>query len=167
MLILPENMREEVRQPFGKVLSGKAALETAKKSAKPLISVGDQCGFDLISSGCAPDMLIFDFKIKRQEIPAEMKKAFAPHAKNAFVVLSGPGQISDALEVAVEKMLSEGTGAVLVLGEDDLSALLVMAFAQSGTLVYGQPNEGMVIVQLGNKEIMKKAMAFLDRMEKA
>jgi uncharacterized protein (UPF0218 family) len=167
MLTLPEKMREEVRKPFGKVFKGKAALEAAKKSARPLVSVGDQCGFDLISAGCAPDMLVFDFKIKRVEIAPEMKRAFAPHAKNAYLVFSPAGQISAELEEAVGKMLLEGSGAVLVLGEDDLSSLLVMAKAKKGTLAYGQPDEGMVLVPLGGKEIMKKAQGILGRMEKS
>jgi len=167
MLILPENMREEVRAPFGKVFRGNEMIDACKKAARPLISVGDQCAYDLICAKNPPDMMIMDFKIKRVEIPVEMKRAIAPHATNAFVVLSGPGQISDQLSLAVDKMLSEGKGAVFVAGEDDLSALLVMARAKAGTLVYGQPGVGAVIVPLGKKEIIEKAQGMLDRMEKS
>lgn len=159
-------MRDEVRKPFGAVLTGKKLQRAAKAAARPVITVGDQCAHDMIASGNAPDMMIFDFKIKRAEIPADMKKALAPHAKNAFVVLSGAGYITDELIAAVEKMLSEGRGAVFVAGEDDLSALLVMAKAESGTLIYGQPDSGAVLVPLGGKEIKEKAQGFLDRMEK-
>ena len=166
MLILPEKMREEVRKPFGKVYSGKAAMEACRKGQRPLVSVGDQCASDLIDAGLAPDILIFDFKIKRVEIPQEMKKKLAPHAKAAFVVLSGAGVISDELEIAVTRVLEDGKGAVLVFGEDDLSSLLVMAHAKQGTLVYGQPNEGAVVVALGGKKIIERARAFLSGMEK-
>lgn len=166
MLILPESMREEVRRPFGEVFSGGAAIGECGKAKRPLIAVGDQCAYDLITSGVAPDILIFDFKVKRQEITAEMKQALAPHAKNAFVVLSPPGKISGQLEEAVGLVLQEGRGAIFVAGEDDLSALLVMAGAKGGTLVYGQPDAGAVIVPLGGQGIRKKAQGFLDRMEK-
>ena len=166
MLILPEKMREEVRRPFGKVYSGSAAMEACTKGARPLISVGDQCASDLIDAGLAPDILIFDFKIKRVEIPQEMKKKLAPHAKNAFVVLSAAGVISDELEIAIRRVLAEGKGAVMVVGEDDLTSLLVMAHAKHGTLVYGQPDEGAVVVMLGKKKIMEKARAFLSGMER-
>ncbi len=165
MLVLPEKLRYEVRKPFGRVLTGEEFSKACRSSKRPIITVGDQCAFDLIKSGNAPDMMVFDFKIKRVEIAPEMKRVLAPYAKNAFVVLSGPGQIADALAEAVGRMLSEGKGAVFVAGEDDLSALLVMANAGSGTLIYGQPDFGAVIVPLGGNEIRKKAQGFLDQME--
>jgi uncharacterized protein (UPF0218 family) len=167
MLKLPESLREEVRKPFGPVL-GKGRLKAALASAKrPLISVGDQCAFDLISDGNAPDILVFDFKIKRVEIGLGMKQAFAPHAASAFMVLSPPGIITDELIFALDSVLAAGQGAVFVVGEDDLTSLLVMARATGGTLVYGQPDEGAVVVELGGKKLMEKAQGFLDRMEKA
>lgn len=166
MLILPESLREKVRQPFGEVLRGEQLESARKKAARPVIAVGDQCAYDMIKSGSPPDMLIFDFKIRRVEIPADMKKALALHAKNALVVLSGPGRISDELVEAVKRMLTEGRGAIFVAGEDDLSALLVMAKAKAGTLIYGQPDSGAVMVPLGGKGIRKKAHGFLEKMEK-
>jgi len=165
MLILPPELREEVRKPFGPVLSGSAAMDACRKAARPLISVGDQCASDLIDAGIAPDILIFDFKIKREEITREMKEKISPHAKEAFVVLSGAGSISPELEIAVSRVLTEGKGAVMVAGEDDLSSL-VMARARQGTLVYGQPNEGAVVVPLGSKEIQQKAGALLGKMRR-
>ena len=164
MLILPEALREEVRKPFGQVLSGPKLASALKSAAKPLISVGDQCSFNLITAGVLPDILVFDFKIKRAEIPAEMKKTFAPHAQNAFMVLSPPGGITDELSSAVDSVLAEGRGAIFVVGEDDLSALLFMAKANAGTLVYGQPDKGAVLVKLGGKAIREKAEGFLKRM---
>ena len=166
MLVLPEKLREDVRKPFGKVYSGKTAMDACRKAERPLVSVGDQCASDLIDEGIAPDILIFDFKIKRAEIPRQMKEKLAPHAKTAFVVLSAAGVISDELEIALTRVLEDGKGAILVVGEDDLSSLLVMAHAKQGTLIYGQPNEGAVIVQLGGKKIMEKARALLGAMEK-
>ena len=166
MLILPEKLREEVRKPFGIVLKGKAAMDAAREAPRPLISVGDRCAIDLVDAGIAPDMLIFDFKIKRVEIAAEMKRRLAPLAANAFVVLSGAGGISPELEIAVSKMLEEGRGAVMVVGEDDLSALLVMARAGKGTLIYGQPGQGAVVVELGKGDARTRAQAILRQMQK-
>jgi len=166
MLSLPEKLRDEVRKPFGPVLSGSAAMDACRKGARPLISVGDQCASDLIDAGIAPDILIFDFKIKRVEIARQMKEKLVPHAKNAYVVLSGAGQISEELEIAVSRVLGAGSGAIMVVGEDDLSALLVMARAKKGTLIYGQPDEGAVVVQLGGRELAQRAESFLKRMKR-
>ena len=166
MLVLPEELRGEARKPFGPVLSGAAAIEACRKAARPLISVGDQCTSDLIDAGIAPDMLIFDFKIRRVEIQQAMKEKLAPHAKSAYVVLSGAGSISEELEIAVSRVLSEGKGAIMVAGEDDLSALLVMARAEKGTLVYGKPDAGAVVVGLGGNELREKAQGLLKRMRR-
>ena len=164
MLVLPESLREEVRKPFGKVLSGAALKSELAKAGKPIISVGDQCTYDLILAGMPPDIFIIDFKIKRVEIPAEMKKKFVPYAANAYMVLSPPGGITDELVAAVDGVLDDEKGAVIVVGEDDLSALLVMARADGGTLVYGQPDKGAVVVKLGDEKVREKAQGFLDKM---
>ncbi|MCX8174887.1 MAG: DUF359 domain-containing protein [Candidatus Micrarchaeota archaeon] len=165
MLVLPQNLREKVRKPFGRIFTGRLLIEECRKASRPLITVGDQCSYDLITGGVEPDVIVFDFKIKRVEISGEMKKALAPHAKNAYVVLSPPGAITEELEEAVAKVLAEGKGAIFVVGEDDLSALLFMARAAGGTLVYGQPDEGAVIVPLG-KKTSRKASALLAKMER-
>jgi len=155
-----------MRKPFGKLVAGVALAAEVAEAKRPLITVGDQCAYDLITSGFPPDMLIVDFKVKRQEITSEMKEIIAKHAKSAMVVLSPPGAISHELGRAVLKLLGEERGAIIVVGEDDLSALLVMAHAKEGTLIYGQPNEGAVVVGLGGNEVVKKAQKFLEAMEK-
>jgi uncharacterized protein (UPF0218 family) len=166
MLFLPDSLRPEVKKPFGRVVGGEECLKAAKVAPRPLIAVGDRCGHDLITAGIAPDIIIFDFKIKRKEIPQEMKRAFAPHASNAYVVLSPAGYISEKLEEAVDAVLYEAKGAIFVVGEDDLSSLLVMAKAERGTLIYGQPDEGVVMVELGGRQVRQKALGFIGRMEK-
>jgi uncharacterized protein (UPF0218 family) len=164
MLVLPEEMREEVRKPFGSVVSGKALLLAYEAASAPLITVGDRCCLDAIDAGYPPDIAIFDFKVKRVEIPIEMKRKFATYAQTAFVVMSGAGRITEELEKAVVNVLAEGQGAVIVVGEDDLSSLLVMAHAKEGTLIYGQPDFGAVVVPLGGDALRKKVRAILGKM---
>jgi uncharacterized protein (UPF0218 family) len=164
MLVLPEELREEVRKPFGKVLGGKALVEEYRKAEKPLITVGDRCFLDALDAGFPPDIAIFDFKIKRVEIPVEDKRKFATVASQAYVVMSSAGSITEELEQALLSVLGKGRGAIMVVGEDDLSSLLVMAHAKKGTLIYGQPDEGAVVVRLGGKEISEKARGLLAKM---
>lgn len=159
-------MREELRAPFGKVLKGEEFIQECRGSKRPLICVGDFCCLELIGKGIVPDILVFDFKIKRSEITREMKERLASHAKGAFVVLSMAGTISGQLEEAVKRVLESGKGAVIVVGEEDLASLLVMAYAKEGTLAYGQPDQGAVVVPLGGKEITEKAKGLLGRMER-
>jgi uncharacterized protein (UPF0218 family) len=164
MLILPEELREEVRKPFGIVVSGAALIAKYEAAARPLITVGDRCCLDAIEAGYPPDIAIFDFKVKRVEIPIEMKRKFASFASTAFVVMSSAGSITEELEKAVINVLADGQGAVIVVGEDDLSSLLVMAHANEGTLIYGQPDLGAVVVPLGDAKIKEKARGILGKM---
>jgi uncharacterized protein (UPF0218 family) len=164
MLVLPEELREEVRKPFGSVVSGKALLLAYETAARPLITVGDRCCSDALDAGYPPDIAIFDFKVKRVEIPLEMKRKFASFASTAFVVMSGAGRITEELEKAVVNVLAEGQGAIIVVGEDDLSSLLVMAHAEEGTLIYGQPDVGAVVVPLGDARLKEKVKKIIVKM---
>ena len=54
---------------------------------------------------------------------------------------------------------------ILVTGEEDLLVLPVCIHAPENSVVmYGQPNEGLVIVKI-NSEIRNKAQSLLDLME--
>lgn len=166
MRILPEELREELKKPFGELVVEKEKIfEKLSKAKKPLIAVGDYCNFNLIGMGFLPEIIVIDFKIKRVEINNEMKQFFSQYIKNSFVVFSPPGKLSEELEDSVKKVLQEQKGSILVLGEEDLSSLLFMAYAKKGTLVYGQPDQGLVIVSLG-QEISQKAKSFLEKMQK-
>ncbi|VVC02319.1 Uncharacterised protein [uncultured archaeon] len=167
MLVLPEALRGELHEPFGPPVTTKELLKIAASSPKPLVSVGDECLSSLISGGIVPDIMVFDFKVKRKEISQEMKKRLAPFVKEPYVVLSDAGRISDDLLVALDRVLGEGRGAIFVVGEDDLSALVIMAYAKSGPLVSGQPDVGAVVVPLGDEGVMERAAGILSRMQKA
>lgn len=68
MLVLPESLREELKEPFGPPVGTKELLKIARSSPRPLITVGDQCLLNLIDAGIKPDIMVFDFKVKRKEI---------------------------------------------------------------------------------------------------
>ena len=63
-----------------------------------------------------------------------------------------PGTIHPAMEARVRDVLSIGGGWVEIEGEDDLASLVVMAYAPLGSLLlYGQPNAGVVWVDIDGK----------------
>ena len=165
MLVLPEILRDALKEPFGPPVNTSELLKIVKNSPKPIITVGDQCLLNLLNAKIVPDIMIFDFKIKRKEIAPELKKKLAPYIKNPFVVLSDAGHISDELLEALDNVLNEEKGAVFVVGEDDLSSLVIMAYAKKGTLIYGQPDVGAVIVPLGDEDITARASSILAGME--
>ena len=66
---------------------------------------------------------------------------------------------------AIEKAFNtDGTTRIVVDGEEDLATLPVVAMAPDNTKVlYGQPNEGIVIITV-NPTVRKRVTNFLTRM---
>jgi GTP-dependent dephospho-CoA kinase len=82
-------------------------------------------------------------------------------------VRNPPGTITDELEESVLEALKRQAGDILVEGEDDLAALVVLAYAPRGSVVvYGMPSKGAVIVNV-TEEDRENARELLGRMEKA
>ena len=80
-------------------------------------------------------------------------------------VANSPGTISKELWNAIEEAFStEGSTRIIVDGEEDLATLPVVALAPDDTsVVYGQPDEGIVIITV-NSATRKRAKSFLKRM---
>jgi uncharacterized protein (UPF0218 family) len=99
---------------------------------------------------------------KAVELPEEIKKfkAFEISVENQ------PGGISREALKAVEKALkSKGEFKIKVNGEEDLLTLPAVKYAPLGSIVlYGQPNEGLVGVEV-NEANKKKIEAMLREME--
>jgi uncharacterized protein (UPF0218 family) len=77
-----------------------------------------------------------------------------------------PGTIHPKMEAEVRKVLATGLGWIEILGEDDLCSLVVMAYARMGSvLLYGQPDAGMVWVEIDAKK-RQEARALLEQIKK-
>lgn len=162
---LQEELREELRKPFGEILSEWEVLERIKKSKGLLFAVGDVCAFYLLENGVSPDILIYDLKYMRKEVSGEIKTKLVGFDGLPIVVRNPAGFITNELVAAVKKAVEDKKGKIFVEGEEDLAALVVMVVAPKGSvLVYGQPNEGMVFVELDDV-IRKRATADFSRME--
>ena len=164
MRVLTEELRAELKKPFGKIVgNGELALDARR--GRPLIAVGDHCAASLLKYGVRPDIVIFDLKTKREPVAPEIRTALGIF-RNPAKVASQPGVITDELERAVRKALKEGNGQIFVEGEDDLAGLVVLAYAKEGSvLVYGMPDQGAVIVHVTKKD-NEKALEMLGRMAK-
>ena len=161
-LRLPKSLREELRKPFGKIASDEE-LKTLK--AEQIICVGDESTLKVLSLGLKPKISIVDFRIKREPIDEEKRRKL----KFPAVVIKAfnpPGFITHELMEALNKAYkTNGNVRIEVLGEEDLAALAVMATAEDGkVLLYGQPNEGVVLVQI-NTKVRKKAEELMGKME--
>ncbi|MBS3069867.1 GTP-dependent dephospho-CoA kinase family protein [Candidatus Micrarchaeota archaeon] len=159
--MISEKLREELKAPFGKVLNTHGMLQAARAAQGLIISVGDRCTYDLLQGGISPHVCIFDFRCMREPIGRHMQQ-YLEQARPLMHAIKNPaGEITSALEEAVKECLFREQGTILVEGEDDLASLLVMARAPIGALlIYGQPNEGAVTVEISG-QIRQKAVSLL------
>jgi hypothetical protein len=165
MRILPDSLRLEFRRPFGKVMNNDELIKHIKSRTGLLITVGDECSYSLIKNGITPDIVIYDLRVKRKDILGEMRDTLGKFDDGEVIVHNQAGVIMDELIESVKDALQKGEGKILVKGEEDLAALVVMMYAPNGSLVvYGQPDEGAVLVE-ENEEVRNRAVRSFESME--
>jgi len=158
-LTLPESLRLTLKKPLGGFITDLSSIKN-----RIVVCVGDQASKDVLSYGLKPKLCVYDGRIKRKvvEIPSEIKNYDAREIK----VKNPAGTLTKEVFQAVEEALkSEASCKMLVEGEEDLVTLVAVKYAPSGSVVlYGQPNEGLVAVEVGVK-IKKKVEELLSEME--
>jgi len=158
---LPESLRAELRKPFGKVVNSTELIAGLSNRKDLLISVGDDCSYALIKNGITPDVVVYDLKIKRKDVIGNVREVLSKFDDGEIIVHNPPGVIMDELVESVKDALEKGKGKILVKGEEDLAALVVMMYAPNGTLlVYGQPDEGAVLVEMDENVRCRAVRAF-------
>jgi len=142
MLKLPEKLREKLKKPFGKV------YKTLPDINGDIVTVGDIVTKTVLENNIIPKLSIFDLKTQRN-IPVEINHTF----KKIIKVKNPPGCISDEAIESIKYLstINDKDIALLVDGEEDLLALIVIKYFPIGTYVlYGQPNEGIVVLKIDN-----------------
>lgn len=163
---LTEEMRVKLKPPMGVVLSPEEAVAKAKEMKGRIICVGDSCAYAFLIRGANPTVIIYDLKTKRERVDVMVQKrldgiTYAPRLR----IKNPAGFITDGLVDGVKEILRTGSGIIFIDGEEDLATLVVLVFGKDGDLVfYGQPDEGVVCVELNGK-IRKMAKKFYMGME--
>jgi uncharacterized protein (UPF0218 family) len=165
-LVLTEELRSSLKHPLGKLLPGSGPeiyeeVVTAISFRKPpsVIFVGDAVARNAVTKGIRRDVVIIDNKEKRIQT-----KPLDTSAKRTFRVRNEPGSIGSQAWAAVEEAIESGDAIVIIDGEEDLLTLVAMAVAPLGSFViYGQPGEGVVIVEIDDSA-RKRACAMLESM---
>lgn len=126
-----------------------------------IITVGDRTTEKMIDFDLIPSLQIVDGIEKRE-------KREPPKLVNAteITVDNPPAEItSQSIDVIKKALSMESPVRILVTGEEDLLVLPVCIHAPENSVVmYGQPNEGLVLVKI-TSEIRNKAQSLLDLME--
>jgi uncharacterized protein (UPF0218 family) len=158
-LVLPLNMRSELKEPLGQLLRGEPSetveeLRRILREREPpmLAVVGDFTTKNVLEAGLEPDVVD----------PLD-------HAERRILRCDNRQGTVDARAWAVleEAVSLKSSAAVIVEGEEDLLVLpLILLMPEGALIVYGQPREGMVVVE-ASRERKGWAEEFLARMEES
>tara|TARA_Y100000590_G_scaffold225285_1_gene254690 strand:- start:737 stop:1234 length:498 start_codon:yes stop_codon:yes gene_type:complete len=165
-LILPENLRNELKIPLGKLISDSSSEKESyiRKiySEKVIITVGDATSQLLLDMGLVPLLHIVDGQEKRQK----RSPPLADSINTEITVKNNAGEISDESFNLIKNIFDKNPPIrLLVDGEEDLLVLPVCLFAPLNSVVmYGQPNEGLVIAEITN-EIREKVQKIVNQMK--
>jgi len=158
---LPESLRDELKIPLGILLRDTTKENILRHIPKGslIITVGDATTEKIFSFGMIPSLSIVDGFEKRQkrDIPSGgVTKTFCDNPA---------GQITtQSIDTIRDALKSKLPVQIIVNGEEDLLVLPVCVYApQNSVVLYGQPNEGLVIVKI-TQEIRNKTQQLLNLM---
>ena len=150
-LRLPVQLRSFLKKPIGYLISGEEFIKTMN-NFEIIISVGDQVSISLIEQELFPQLMIIDFKTKREPISEERQILLENLKEYHQEIVSNPsGVLTKELMILLQSLCSRITTSdrnqLIVEGEEDLAALPAILFAPvNATIIYGMPYKGVVIV---------------------
>ena len=162
---LPDSLRDQLKIPLGLLLpENKADKINIQKHLLPnsyVITVGDRTTKKMIEFGLIPSLQIIDGQEKREKKdPPKLANAIELTVENPAAEIT-----PQSIDVIKNAFTMKPPVRLFVVGEEDLLVLPVCIHAPDNAIVlYGQPNEGLVIVRI-TPEIRNKAQSILDLME--
>lgn len=156
-----------LKEPFGTLIRDNEVTiglvtEILKKAPK-VIAVGDTTTEKLVGFGFIPDISVTDCMEKRV-----IKASKFEYPVDKTIHLDNkPGELSKQVILEVKKLILanayDSKIRIIIKGEEDLVALPFLMYSPNNWVIcYGQPNEGLVIVQV-TEDSKKKAMLIFNK----
>ena len=155
--VLNKDIIIELKKPLGKLYPDFEDAIDEIKSSEFLISVGDETFTNLIKHELYPNLGIIDNLIQRKNYNHNIIST-----ENILKTTNPAGTITDDLWETIGKALELcGNGechVIYVAGEEDLAVLpCILMASEDTTILYGQPNEGLVVLKVSDtKEMAQK-----------
>ena len=149
MFRLDENLIGEFKAPLGKLYVDFEDAIPMIKEASFLISVGDQTTKNLVDNDLIPDLGIIDNRIQRKDHNYDIIRT-----ENILDADNPAGTITENLWETIDEAISltledDENRIIVVKGEEDLAVLPCLLIApEDAVILYGQPNEGLVFVNV-------------------
>ncbi len=163
-LILPESLRETLRNPFGDKVKNLEDLPIQKDDF--VVAVGDITVSLLVASGRIPDISIYDLISQRKTITEEKILKSLPLFDKEFE--NKPATINSKTVIKIHDLISESVIegkkiAIKIIGEEDLLALPLILLAPLNAIVlFGLPGIGFVKVN-ATEENKRKVKDYLEQ----
>ena len=162
MFKLDENLIGEFKAPLGKLYVDFEDAIPMIKEASFLISVGDQTTKNLVDIDLIPDLGIIDNRIQRKDHNYDIIRT-----ENILNADNPAGTITEDLWETIEEAIGlslydKENRIIVVNGEEDLAVLPCLLIApEDAVILYGQPNEGLVFVNVSEgKNKAERLMTF-------
>ena len=165
-MLLPKNLRNELKIPLGKLIQNNSSEKEdyIRKiySEKVVITVGDATTELLLQMGLIPLLHIIDGQEKREKRSLPLTDMI----NTELTVKNNSGEVSTESFNLLKTIFKEKPPIrLLVDGEEDLLVLPICLFAPENSVVmYGQPNEGLVITEITN-EVRDKVQKIVNQMK--
>ena len=152
MLKLPKNLRHELKKPFGELHKSinliEETLQKQIQENKLIIAIGDVTSINLFEIGIQPQICIVDNLTQRKPIEHNLD-----HTKNILYVNNPAGVLTEAFIdiccASIREASNDNPIIIQVKGEEDLAVLpCVLNSPKDAFILYGQPNEGVVLVKV-------------------
>jgi len=163
VLVLKKESRGIFKKPFGKLYSTLHKVDRDFLENHFIISIGDATTKNILNEDIIPKIGIIDNKIEREISKHKIEyDAITLNADNPA------GTITDELWETIQKarsLATEGSNVLIIVnGEEDLAVIPCVLMAPNDSIIlYGQPGEGIVVVEAD--KLKETAKRMLDNFE--
>ncbi len=162
MLLLKKERRKIFKKPFGKIYPTLNDINRSILKNHFTISIGDETTNNLLNADLIPKIGIIDNIIERKT-----SKHSIEYNAVTLNTVNPPGTITDELWATIQKSFDiapKSNVLIVVEGEEDLAVIPCVLMAPEGSLIlYGQPGEGVVLVE--TDKVKETAEEMLDNFE--
>ncbi|MDR0439114.1 MAG: GTP-dependent dephospho-CoA kinase family protein [Methanocalculaceae archaeon] len=149
MLVLPSEHRKLLKQPFGNIFPEFSNI-IPQLSGRMVCTVGDVVTHSAFTHDITPAIGIIDGFTMRSPYSPYCVMPDNPH--HILRVRNPAGEITDELIIVLDEAVKSTPCMILVDGEEDLAVLPLIGCLPDGALIlYGQPNEGVVVCEVTPK----------------
>ncbi|MBI2613699.1 MAG: pantetheine-phosphate adenylyltransferase [Candidatus Levybacteria bacterium] len=168
-LILPQNLRRELKKPLGSLTLNVPAnaRASAGRSKQLIVTVGDITTKKINELKLNQQVSVVDFKVGRQKKFSNTIELGFLGSERIVKVNNPPSSITAELFRACLTVWNKGRVIILIDGEEDLAVLPIVLFAPLNIIVYyGQPGQGVVKVVV-SEESKEKAYNLVLKLKSA